>query len=104
MKKIISLFIVLATYAVTGMAQQETIASCIESYKGQLAKGYNALAIAIDNGFFVCGYAFGNFSQKAASQKSLEECETNRLNPANEVQGIRKIMTHCRIYHTQLLE
>jgi hypothetical protein len=104
MKKIVFLLSVLAIYSVNGFAQQETVASCFESYKGQLAKGHNALAMAIDNGFFVCGFAFGSYSKESASKKSLNECEVNRIDPANEVQGVRKIMTHCRIYQTQLLE
>ncbi len=105
MKKIIFLFIIICSvFALNGFAQQESADSCIQSYKGQLAKGYNALAMAIDNGYFVCGFAFGGFDKVEASKKALAECETNRLNPNNEVQGKRKIMTHCRIYQFQNLK
>ena len=39
-----------------------------------------------------------------AARAALNECEKNRLNPTNEVQGLRKIMTHCRIHQFKLIE
>jgi hypothetical protein len=91
----------LATFA---FAQQDNVSTCYETYKGQITKGYNALAMAIDNGFSVCGYAFGHFDKQRAFKQSIAECENKRLDPANEVDGVRKIMTHCRIYQFKFVE
>ena len=104
MKKIVFLCLLGVIFAVNGFAQQESVSSCFESYKTQKAKGYNALAIAIDNGYFVCGFSFGSYSKISATKQSINECETNRLSPTNEVQGVRKIMTHCRIYQFDIIE
>ena len=104
MKKIAILFIMITAFAVSGFAQQTSTKECYDAYTAKQVKGYNALAMAIDNGFFVCGFAFGSYSKEGASRQSLNECEVNRLNPVNEVQGVRKIMTHCRIYEFKLIE
>jgi hypothetical protein len=104
MKKFILLFMLLTTFAFYGYAQQPSVDSCIGTYNAQLAKGYNALAAAIDNGFIVCGFAFGIYDKGDAAKQALDQCEIGRLNPANEVQGKRAIMTHCRIHEFKLVE
>ena len=105
MKKLAFLSAILfITVTLNGFAQQADVSSCSNAYKGQVTKGYNALAMAIDNGFFVCGFAFGHPTKEGAAKQALSECERNRLNPANEVKGMRKIMTHCRIHEFKLME
>ncbi|MBU2511126.1 hypothetical protein KJ966_07300 [bacterium] len=104
MKKLVFLFAATFLVVSVGVSQESGMESCFQSYQGQLAKGYNALAIAVDNGFYVCGFAFGSFDKGSAAQKAITECETIRLDPVNEVQGKRKVMTHCRIHRFQLVE
>jgi len=104
MKKIIFLFVVIMAIAASGFAQQTSIKECYDAFAAQQASGYNALAMAADNGFFVCGFAFGSYSKEGATRQSLNDCEAKRLDPANEVQDVRKIMTHCRIYEFKLIE
>lgn len=105
MKKLILIFIV--SMMLTGYAFGQESAnpqSCVDTYKGQVTKGYNALAMAIDNGFVVCGYAFGGYDKGYAARQALSECEQRRLDPANKVQGMRKIMTHCRVHEFLFIE
>ncbi len=104
MNKIFFLCMIFIAFSLNSFAQQEDKASCFNNYKGQKTVGYNALAMAIDNGFSVCGYAFGGGSKKSATNQSLNECESKRLAPAMKVDGIRKIMTHCRIFKFDLVE
>ncbi len=104
MKKLVFLFAATFLIAYVGFAQDSGMDVCYQSYQGQLAKGYNALAIAVDNGFYVCGFAFGSFDKGSAAKKAITECESKRLAPVNEIQGQRKIMTHCRIHRFQLVE
>lgn len=105
MKKLILIF-VLSLVAAGYAFGQETAnpQSCVDTYKGQITKGYNALAMAIDNGFVVCGYAFGQYRKGYAAHQALNECEQRRLDPANEVRGMRKIMTHCRVHEFHFIE
>ncbi len=104
MKKLVFILIISIVLTTELCGQTPDVNSCIESYNSQKTMGYNALAVAIDNGFFVCGYAFGQPAKKYADRQALGECERARLDPANEVQGIRKIMTRCRIMQYQLVE
>lgn len=85
-------------------AQESNISDCYQNFESQKKLGYNVLAMAIDNGFFVCGYAFGVGDKGYAARIANNECERKRLSPENEIQGIRKIMTHCRIYEFKLIE
>ena len=104
MKKFAILILLLISFAGSGFAQQTGIDACAGTYRAQLARGYNAMAAAVDNGFIVCGYAFGMYDKSEASRQALDQCESARLNPANEIQGSRKIMTHCRIHEFKLIE
>lgn len=104
MKKIVFLCIVCIGLATYTFAQQPSVDACYDTYKTQKAKGFNALAVAIDNGFFVCGFSFGQFDKQRAFKQSIAECENKRIAPANEVEGMRKIMTHCRIYQFDMVE
>ena len=104
MNKIVFLCLVLFVLSLNGFAQQEDVATCYNNYKGQKTVGYNALAMAVDNGFSVCGYAFGGASKKVVTNRSLNECESKRLDPAMKVDGIPKIMTHCRIFQFDIIE
>ena len=104
MKKIVFLFVVMMAFAASSFAQQANEKQCYDAYVAQQRLGYNALAMAIDNGFFVCGFAFGSYSKEGATRQALNECEGNRVAPANEVMGVRKIMTHCRIYEFKRIE
>ena len=85
-------------------ARAEGANSCIETYKGRLAPGYNAVAAAEDEPFRVCGYAAGQALQKHAERIALVECEKLRTDPANDSGEIRKVMTHCRIIRSDLIE
>ena len=101
MKKLILMVAVSGLLAFSGYAQQETsVDDCINSYKTKITRGYNAVAAAEDGSFFVCGYANGLSLEKYAERQALGECEQRRKDPANEIKGIRKIMTHCRILET----
>ncbi len=104
MKKFVFLFAV--SFLITGscFAQLSLASACFQSYEGQLTKGYNALAVAVDNGFFVCGFSFGQYDKGTATRQAIDECEVKRLDPANDAQGQRKIMTHCRIHRFRLIE
>lgn len=104
MKKIIFLCFVTLFVTASAFAQQQSVNECYDSYRSQLAKGYNALAMAIDNGYFVCGFAFGSFDKQMAFKQSIAQCEAIRVDPSNQIQGIRKIMTHCRIYQFNIVE
>ncbi len=104
MKTFVLLILFLTTFAFSGFAQQTGVDSCVGTYRTQLARGYNAMAAAVDNGYFVCGFAFGQIDKGDAAKQALTQCESNRLNPANEVQGQRTIMTHCRIHEFKLVE
>ncbi len=104
MKKIIFLTMVLIAFSLNGFAQQDDIASCYNAYRGQKTIGHNALAMAVDNGYFVCGYAFGGYNKISVTNQAMNECETKRLDPALKVNGIRKIMTHCRIFQFDIIE
>ncbi len=104
MKKLIISILFLTMFAFYASAQQANVSSCVSTYSAQLARGYNAMAAAIDNGFVVCGFAFGKMDKSDASKQALDECERNRLSPANEIQGKRTIMTHCRIHEFKLIE
>jgi hypothetical protein len=104
MKKTVFFCVLFIGLALNGFAQLDDISTCFETYKTQKAMGYNALAMAVDNGFSVCGFAFGGFSKQSVSKQSLNECEMKRLDPSLKVEGVRKIMTHCRIYQFDRIE
>ena len=104
MKKIVFLFVVMLAFAASNFAQQTSTKECYDAFAAQQTLGFNALAMAIDNGYFVCGFAFGSYSKEGATKQSINECEGKRIAPANEVMGVRKIMTHCRIYEFKVIE
>ena len=104
MKKIAFLTLIVWSLSMSSFAQEGGLNSCYQTFKSQLAYGHNALAVAMDEGFFVCGFGYGYQKKEYAARAAINQCERNRLNPTNEVQGLRKIMTHCRIYQSEIIE
>ncbi|MBU3917756.1 hypothetical protein KKA14_19685 [bacterium] len=78
--------------------------TCLDAYQSGKTKGYNALATAVDGGFSVCAYVVGQPTRKIAEKNALDNCEKARRDPAEESQGIRKVMTHCRIVEFSFIE
>ena len=95
MKKIITLCLFCLLSVSISVAQES--GSCFDQYQNGLAPTYNALASAVDGQYSVCAFANGAPSKKSAERKALSDCEKLRKAPDSETNGIRKIMTHCRI-------
>jgi hypothetical protein len=95
MKKIFTLCLFCFFGITLSMAQEP--GSCFDQYNNGLAPTYNALARAVDGQYSVCAFANGAPSKKSAERKALSDCEKLRKAPDNENNGVRKIMTHCRI-------
>ena len=103
MKKLVLSIAISMLFAGFAIAQGESN-SCLEAYKSGKIKGYNALATAVDGGFSVCAFAVGKSSKKVAEKIALVNCEKARRDPAEVTQGLRKVMTHCRIVEFAFIE
>lgn len=91
----------------SGAADSDRVASmyqCFPPYKARKDKGYKALAVAFDEPYYVCGYSWGAPKKKYAEEAALYYCESGRTDPRSSTNGIRNVMTHCRIHAIELVE
>ncbi len=104
MKKLILFIAISLMLTVFTLAQGGGNNACFDSYQNGKTKGYNALATAVDGSYNVCAFVVGQRSKKMAESIALRNCEKSRRDPAQETQGIRKVMTHCRIVEFVFIE
>ncbi len=109
MKYILLLVSLLISFTGIGLAATdvERVSSpneCYSSYQAIKEAGFKAFAIAADGPYFVCGYSWANPQMKYAVNGALHLCEKARVHPTSSVSGVRKVMTHCRVYASELIE
>ncbi len=104
MKELVLSIAISMLFAGFALAQGGGNNACYGSYQSGKTIGYNALAAAVDGSFSVCAFVVGQPSKKIAEKIALVNCEKSRKDPAQETQGVRKVMTHCRIVEFAYIE
>jgi hypothetical protein len=104
MKKLIVSIAISLLFVGSAIAQSGGNSTCYDSYQSGKTRGYNALAVAADGGFSVCAFVVGQPTKKIAEAIALANCEKARRDPAQENQGMRKVMTHCRVTEFSIVE
>lgn len=101
---VVLIVISLTAYSATSLTRANTIEACYSEYKQKTESGHKAFALAFDTPYFICGFAWGASKAKYAINGALDYCEQGRRNPQAEVNGVRAVMTHCRIYQSEVIE
>ncbi len=81
-----------------------SISECYQEYLKKTEPGYRSFALAIDSPYFICGFTWGAPKADLAVNGALYFCEQGRIHPQSETKGKRYVMTHCRIYASDLVE